>query len=70
MKKPSADFPKIVVDQNAETRAELLAQWPKCDSSLGKFIVAKVKAGEWERVMKRTSDGLRPAYRRATKPNQ
>lgn len=63
----AADFPETVIDQTAETKGEMAAQWPKGLSSLEDFIRAKVAAGEWERVWKRDNGRLKPAYRRSVK---
>lgn len=58
------DFPKLVIDQNAETVRELLTQWPKGEAGLRAFIARKVESGEWEKVFKRADGLFVPAYRR------
>lgn len=60
----AADFPKVVIDDTAETRAELLREWPKSDCMLREFILEQVRSGRWERVYKRVNGHLKPAYRR------
>ena len=60
----SEDFPKVVVDQSAETIQELLKSWPMGDASLKKFCADKVKSGEWEMVRKAVGSSYKPAYRR------
>jgi hypothetical protein len=60
----ATDFPKIVIDQNAETSDELLKSWPLSESALDKFIRQKVESGEWERVLKRVGNRTIAAYRR------
>lgn len=64
--KLSADFPKRIVDQSAETFQELLLEWPQAPGSLNEFIKAKCDAREWEKVWKKKGSRLLPAYRRKT----
>ncbi len=67
MKSLASEFPKIVIDQGAETVKELKGQWPLGISSLKEFIAKKIKAGEWEQVYKRSEGRLSLAYRRTEK---
>lgn len=60
----SDDFPKVVIDQNAETFGELSESWPKADTSLRRFIRDQLRTGRWEKVFKRTPRGVVTAYRR------
>ena len=60
----SADFPKVVIDQSAETIRELFKDWPKGLDSLQEFAKSQTDAGAWERVWKRVGNRLYPAYRR------
>ena len=60
----SEDFPKITIDQSAETRRELLAQWPKGEWAFDRFAADQVRARHWERVCKRENGKIQPAYRK------
>lgn len=63
----SADFPKLTIDQSAETVAELMASWPYSERSLFVFTKKMVNEGKWERVSKRVGKTIKPAYRRTRK---
>lgn len=63
------DFPKLVVDQDAETLKELLKDWTGGETGLRKFIAKMIGAGKWEQVHKsvETKPGMTQfvrAYRR------
>ena len=60
------DFPKMVVDQSAETFKELLESWPKGDKALYQFCQQQVESGAWEKVNKRIGSRLVMAFRRAS----
>jgi len=61
----SDDFPKIAVDQKAESVADLMKVWPKSRNMLYGFIDAQLKSGAWEKVIKRDHLGrVVAAYRR------
>ena len=61
------DFPKVIIDQTAESWAELVKQWPMSKSSLMTFIQKKLDSGEWEKVRKIVNGNNIPAYRRVKK---
>ena len=62
--KLSADFPKRIIDQQAETCREMLKDWPLSHDHLKGFASKQVLEGRWERVWKRVGARLIPAYRR------
>lgn len=62
--KLAADFPRHVLDQAAESRAELIKQWTLGETAFDVFAKKQVEAGLWEKVWKRIGSRLVPAYRR------
>lgn len=58
------DIPNLVIDQNAETIAELVEATGRSYTWIKAFANDQVTAGRWERVHKRVGNRTTPAYRR------
>ena len=61
--KASDQLPKQIIDQKAETVAELMTQTPHGRCWVDKFCKEMVASGKWERVWKKSGVRLVPAFR-------
>jgi hypothetical protein len=61
--KASAQIPKVIIDQNAESITDMMKETPHSRSWISTFASDMVKSGKWERVGKRQGDKVVPAYR-------
>ncbi len=62
--KCSDDIPRRIIDQGAETVAEIGKACGMGRKWVSDFARARVAAGEWETVFKRVGTQLVPAYRK------